>query len=563
MKIRKVSGDKLMNERQKEDKRLWTRQKVIQVLVMVVMGILFYLVMGQKWISIEDDTPFYLNPRKEGVMPVYPLFLFGAKYIFGEALYLDAVVVIQSVLAIICTMIFVLYLEKQFRLKLIETILLYAASMLPFSIYLPEVGITHQILTEGLSYALFYFYFLLLLQYVFTRRIRWIVATAVMAAFMELIRSQMVFLLGVTVAVFVSVEFVKENKDKIGRRIIRAIADCVIGAAGILVVVSLVYKIFGWYWIHQVPVIESLNQRMVAEQAEEQATVDEQAAGQEVTAEQIDEQEVTDKEIGQKEETNRSGEENIVLKVENQENPETMSQFTTLIIIRGFYEIDEEDVELFDDPEMKKIFQRMFDAVDAAQYRYVYARQDLYMWKDLVKDKIPMVVFGALDAYRQENPDASIDNVQISRKMGMKILLHHFDRYLYHSARMMVSGFISSVFFQIERIYLLCHIITLLLYLTAILGSVFCLKKGGNRKVVAFAFTTLGYIFLMVVIINLVFQGIQRYMVYAMGIFYCSLYLLARDTLLITSENFAWSKRIRCKWLRKLVGLWKKTIAEE
>lgn len=563
MKIRKVSGDKLMNERQKEDKRLWIRQKVIQVLVMVVMGILFYLVMGQKWISIEDDTPFYLNPRKEGVMPVYPLFLFGAKYIFGEALYLDAVVVIQSVLAIICTMIFVLYLEKQFRLKLIETILLYAASMLPFSIYLPEVGITHQILTEGLSYALFYFYFLLLLQYVFTRRIRWIVATAVMAAFMELIRSQMVFLLGVTVAVFVSVEFVKENKDKIGRRIIRAIADCVIGAAGILVVVSLVYKIFGWYWIHQVPVIESLNQRMVAEQAEEQATVDEQAAGQEVTAEQIDEQEVTDKEIGQKEETNRSGEENIVLKVENQENPETMSQFTTLIIIRGFYEIDEEDVELFDDPEMKKIFQRMFDAVDAAQYRYVYARQDLYMWKDLVKDKIPMVVFGALDAYRQENPDASIDNVQISRKMGMKILLHHFDRYLYHSARMMVSGFISSVFFQIERIYLLCHIITLLLYLTAILGSVFCLKKGGNRKVVAFAFTTLGYIFLMVVIINLVFQGIQRYMVYAMGIFYCSLYLLARDTLLITSENFAWSKRIRCKWLRKLVGLWKKTIAEE
>lgn len=563
MKIRKVSGDKLMNERQKEDKRLWIRQKVIQVLVMVVMGILFYLVMGQKWISIEDDTPFYLNPRKEGVMPVYPLFLFGAKYIFGEALYLDAVVVIQSVLAIICTMIFVLYLEKQFRLKLIETILLYAASMLPFSIYLPEVGITHQILTEGLSYALFYFYFLLLLQYVFTRRIRWIVATAVMAAFMELIRSQMVFLLGVTVAVFVSVEFVKENKDKIGRRIIRAIADCVIGAAGILVVVSLVYKIFGWYWIHQVPVIESLNQRMVAEQAEEQAAVDEQAAGQEVTAEQIDEQEVTDKEIGQKEETNRSGEENIVLKVENQENPETMSQFTTLIIIRGFYEIDEEDVELFDDPEMKKIFQRMFDAVDAAQYRYVYARQDLYMWKDLVKDKIPMVVFGALDAYRQENPDASIDNVQISRKMGMKILLHHFDRYLYHSARMMVSGFISSVFFQIERIYLLCHIITLLLYLTAILGSVFCLKKGGNRKVVAFAFTTLGYIFLMVVIINLVFQGIQRYMVYAMGIFYCSLYLLARDTLLITSENFAWSKRIRCKWLRKLVGLWKKTIAEE
>lgn len=555
-----------MKEQLKADKRLWPRQKVIQILVMMVMGVLFYLVMGQKWISIEEDTPFYLNPRREGVMPVYPLFLFVTRYIFGETLYLDAVVVIQSVLAIVCTLLFALYLEKQFRLKWIETILLYAASMLPFSIYLPETGITHQILTEGLSYAFFYLFFMLLLQYAFTQKIRWILSATAMAAFMELIRSQMLFLLGVTAAVFVCVEFVKNNKDKVVWRIIRTVADCVIGVIGILIVISLVYKIYGWYWVHQVPVIESWNQRMVAEQTEGQTAVakqmDGQTAGQKVMAEQIDGQEVTAEGIGQQEETNGSGEDNTVLKAENQENPETMSQFTTLIIIRGFYEIDEEDVELFDDPEMKEIFHKVYNAVDAEKYRYVYARQDLYMWRDLVKDKIPIIVFGALDAYRQENPDVSIDNVQISREMGMKILLHHFDRYLYHSARMMVSGFISSVFFQIERIYLLCHIITLLLYLAAISGSVYCLKKGGNRKVVVFAFTTLGYIFLMVVVINLVFQGIQRYMVYAMGIFYCSLYLLARETLLITAESSAWSKRMKCKWLRKLIDLWKETIAE-
>lgn len=566
-----------MKEQRKEDKRLWPRQKMIQILVMMVMGILFYLVMGQKWISIEDDTPFYLNPRKEGVMPVYPLFLFAARYIFGEIRYLDAVVVIQSVLAIVCTMVFVLYLEKQFRLKLTETILLYVAAMLPFSIYLPEAGITHQILTEGLSYAFFYLFFMLLLQYAFTQKIRWILSATAMAAFMELIRSQMLFLLGVTAAVFVCAEFVKNNKDKVVRRIVRTVVDCVIGVIGILMVISLVYKIYGWYWVHQVPVIESWNQRTVAGQTEDPAVVVGQVEDPAVVVGQTEEQGmVVDQTDGQEAVSDRTDEHVVVsdrtdeqevmveqIAEQEQENPRTMSQFTTLIIIRGFYEIDEEDAELFDDPEMKEIFHRVYDAVDAEQYRYVYARQDLYMWRDLVKDEIPIIVFGALDAYRQENPDVSIDNVQLSREMGMKILLHHFDRYLYHSARMMVSGFISSVFFQIERIYLLCHIITLLLYLAAISGSVYCLKKGGNRKVVVFAFTTLGYIFLMVVIINLVFLGLQRYMVYAMGIFYCSLYLLAREILIITAEEFGWNDRIKCKWLRKLVDLWIETSAED
>ncbi len=534
-----------MNEQLKEDMRLRSRQKVIQILVLTVMGILFYLVMGQEWIAIEDDTPFYLNPRREGVMPVYPLFLFVVKCIFGENLYLDAVVVIQSVLAIICTMVFVLYLERQFQLKWIETILLYAACMLPFSIYLPEAGITHQILTEGLSYAFFYLYFILLVQYVFTQKIRWVLGAAAMAAFMELLRSQMIFLLGVTAAVFVCVEFIKRKNDKISRRIIRAGVNCVIGAAGILLMVMMVYKIYGWYWVHQLPVIESWGQQTVTEQAVQADTEIAQAGG------------TPDAIIVEAEEGNIQGEESIAQEEADSgqsetpagpresENPGTLSQFNSLIITRGIYEMDAQDIELFDSPEMKEIFGRVFDAIDAEQYRYVYARQDLYMWRDLVKDEIPIVVFGHVGAYLRDNPDVELNAVQVCRELGMKVLLHHFDRYLYHSFRMMVSGFISSVFFQIERIYLLCHIITLFLYLIAAAGIIYCLKKGGNRKVTAFALTTLAYIFLMVTVTNLVFLGLQRYMVYAMGIFYCSLYLLAREAVLITAEGSIWIKRIK------------------
>lgn len=546
MKTGKVSEDKPMSEQSKKSLRSLPDKRIVQILILAVMGILFYLVLGQEWIAIEDDTPFYLNPRREGVMPVYPLFLFGVKCIFGERLYLDAVVVIQSVLAIVCTMVFVLYLQKQFQLKFIETVLLYVACMLPFSIYLPEAGITHQILTEGLSYAFFYLYFLLLLQYVFTQKIRWVAAATAMAGFMELIRSQMLFLLGVTAAVFVCVEFVKGKKDKIGWRIVRTAADCVIGVVGILLVVSMVYKIYGWYYIHQLPVIENWEPKTVAGQtgiSEAAGEGNDESGGVQSIAngelganagqQSADTEQAQD--IAQQEES----------KTTNAENSGSFSQFTSLVITRGIYEIDADDIELFDSPEMKEIFQRVFDAVDAEQYRYVYARQDLYMWKDLVKDKIPLVVFGHVGAYLRDNPDVQMDNVKICQELAVKVLLHHFDRYLYHSFRMMISGFISSVFFQIERIYLLCHIITLLLYLAAAAGIIYCLRRGGNRKVAAFALTTLAYIFLMVTVTNLVFLGLQRYMVYAMGIFYCSLYLLAREAVLITAEGSAWIKKLK------------------
>lgn len=543
MKTGKVSEDKSMSEQSKKSLRSLPDKRIVQILILAVMGILFYLVLGQEWIAIEDDTPFYLNPRREGVMPVYPLFLFGVKCIFGERLYLDAVVVIQSVLAIVCTMVFVLYLQKQFQLKFIETVLLYVACMLPFSIYLPEAGITHQILTEGLSYAFFYLYFLLLLQYVFTQKIRWVAAATAMAGFMELIRSQMLFLLGVTAAVFVFVEFVKGKKDKVSRRILRAGADCVIGIVGIFLVVSLVYKIYGWYYIHQLPVIENWGQKTVAEQTEVSEPASEgngeadggTGGGLEGDAGQQDTGGQEAQDTVQQEES----------KTTNAENSGSFSQFTSLVITRGIYEIDADDIELFDSPEMKEIFQRVFDAVDAEQYRYVYARQDLYMWQDLVKDRIPLVVFGHVGAYLRDNPDVQMDNVKICQELAVKVLLHHFDRYLYHSFRMMISGFISSVFFQIERIYLLCHIITLLLYLAAAAGIIYCLRRGGNRKVAAFALTTLAYIFLMVTVTNLVFLGLQRYMVYAMGIFYCSLYLLAREAVLITAEGSAWIKKLK------------------
>ena len=52
----------------------------ILIFTLLVMGIGFYFLLGQEWISIQDDSTFYLNPSShEGVMPLYPLFVYLLK----------------------------------------------------------------------------------------------------------------------------------------------------------------------------------------------------------------------------------------------------------------------------------------------------------------------------------------------------------------------------------------------------------------------------------------------------------------------------------------------------
>lgn len=207
-------------------------------------------------------------------------------------------------------------------------------------------------------------------------------------------------------------------------------------------------------------------------------------------------------------------------------------QFTSVLMIHAFYEVDYEDRELFDTPEMQEIFERVYGAVDEERYRYVYARQDLYMWQDLVCDRIPSVVYWEIKGYSAQHPELDINIRKTIQELGSIVLFKHFGRYLYHTVRLMMSGFIAAVFWQIEPIYLLCHFIALFLYLYALIGSIICLKRKKNCQAAEFMLTVVGFIFILIVIVNLMFFGMQRYVVYAMGIFYCAAYLLFKELVL-------------------------------
>lgn len=471
---------------------------------MLMLGILFYFVPG-KWISMEGDSAGYLNERgREGVLPGYPAFLSFFRNLLGEQHFLDGVVIAQGVLAIACTLVFVMVLQRQFRLMSAECILLYVATMLPFSIYLPESGITHQIMTEGITYAIFYLYFSVVLMAVWTLQFKWYFGSVLLAYVLGLIRSQMLFLQAVGFLLLAWIIFRKCGKG-FGRK---AAALALAAIVGVLIAL-LSYKL-----IYAVVIYD--NQKIMTEASRKQEPKVEEQAAEEAKAEEPKTKV-------------QAAEPVYVAQISQDELP---SQFNSLIVSRGFFEADREDGALFEDEMMKEIFQRTYELADADGRLYHHMEPGLYMWQNLVYDKMIDFAGQAIKDYDNEHPgERTRSSASIYRELGLRVMFHHFDRYLYHAIRLMIPSFIASVFFQIRPIYLLCHFITLFIYLFAILGAVWILRKRGDRKIVEYTLATAAFLVVMVVIVNLVFIGLQRYVVYGMGIFYCAMYLQLKEIL--------------------------------
>ena len=173
--------------------------------------------------------------------------------------------------------------------------------MLPFSIYLPESGITHQIMTEGITYALFYLFFSVVIKTVWTLEYKWYFGSVAMALLLGLTRSQMLFLIVVCVILLLWIIY-----KKAGGKALLGLCMCCLVLLGCVV---------GLFW----------------------------------------------------------------QRIEN-----SASQLNTVIMARGFFEADKEDVELFDDGMMQEIFLRTYELADENGRRYEHAKPGLYMWQDLV-----------------------------------------------------------------------------------------------------------------------------------------------------------------------------------
>lgn len=487
-------------------------------LSLVLIALAAFMLLGADGYVLFDDSGSYINMERymEGVMPVYPLFLRLNRVLFGEVNYLYAVVVEQAVFACVCMVAFTNVLRRQFDLKYWQCYCVFLLLLLPFTTDMPDAMTTQEILTEGIAYAAYYLFMLLFLKAAWTKQLRYVLFLFINTLFLSSLRSQLQILFGTCGIIFLYIALMRqraEQKRSVMLRMIAGLAGCIcISIVGVWCTgrVSAAYQeMIGRYLFKQ-------------ELIEEQTNRPEQAEDGEPT-----------------EET----EEKYNSKVK-------VSQYTSLIFARGMYEADYEDYLLFEDEQMQQLFMQLYETAKQNESLYTYAKPGLWMWRDIVNGigASGSECYQTMAVFYNNIPEIiqNYDRNQVlnnsAKTIGMTLLKAHMGRFLYHTLIMLPQAFICTVFFQIERIYLLCHLVTLFLYITAVALMIWAYAdRRVDRAYGEFMAAVLGINLLMIFVLSLVFFGQQRYLVYNFGIFYAAYFLLLLQLWEIYGKN--WLKR--------------------
>ncbi len=490
-------------------------------LSLVLISIAAFLFLGRSCYYLIDDSETYMNLSSgmEGVMPVYPFFLYGNRLLFGENSYLYAVVIEQSIFAAVCVILFIRMIKKQFSLNYLESYVCFLLSLLTFTADMPDVMTTRVILTEGIAYAAFYLFMAALLQAIWRKSWKWLGFLFAVTLFMASIRSQLQILFGVCGAACIYIALLRKRAGSNRKKVplwflLGTMGGLIIGLAGIWTTTQIAER-------YQIAMREMRERQAMAAKIESKAAENLETAENSVNAEE-------------------------------QETGQWVAprQYVSLIFNKGMYEADYEDYQLFEDEQMRELYLRLYERIDEEGYRYSYAEPGLWMWQDIMESAlIGTKCMDEEQYYYEEHPEFLSGSSYLAVRnhnwmiMGTTLIKAHPGRFLYHAVMLLPQAFVSTVFFQIKRIYLLCHIITLFLYLSAIALTVWAYRdKKVKNEYGEFMLSVLGTNVILVIVISLVFFGQKRYLFYNFGIFYIAYFLLLMQI---------WKQYGRGLWMRK------------
>lgn len=510
------------------------KQNIIYILSTIAAGVFFFMLFGNTGYVLSDDSYTYIKELyTEGVAPLYPLFLRANLIVFGEEAYLQAVVAKQSVLAIFCVVVFCQAIRRRFELPLWAAYAVFLLSLFPFTLELPTAVLSHMILTEGITYSIFYLFALCALKAVFDKSYKWLMITYMVVYLLAMTRPQLELLFGVCGILFFYIVLCTNTQPSRRKgmgtavRIIIAVVGCVVIAlAGVILCVNSnqAYQIC----INRLG-ISRINPSVV----QNFDSTDEQKRQSQAAPEEGSTQDNQNAQNTQDTQNNQNAQDTQ----ENGQGNMATSQLVTLLFSRGMYEADYEDYLLFEEEEVREVFLVFFEKVDRKQYRYPYARKDLWMWQDITESvgKVGKACHNSqMKFYKEYNPEVFYDRTAYQNRssynysvIGWTLLKAHFCRFLYHTIMLLPQAFICTVFFQIAPVYLLCHLVTLFLYVSALILMIwgFVDKRVPNRYAEFMAFV-LSTNVVMVVLISTVFFGLQRYLLYTFGLFYIAYFLL-------------------------------------
>lgn len=189
------------------------------------------------------------------------------------------------------------------------------------------------------------------------------------------------------------------------------------------------------------------------------------------------------------------------------------------------YLADEQDADLFEDEEIKKVFVDTYKYMksegwsisDYSGHGIIDAAVDVENCHDLIKG---VAFLDAMDDYYENNPLPegelkSVHNDYVAGEIYKTILPAHLGRWLYDYAGLCFVGFIRTVTVLPQNP--LMQIYTVVIYLIFLIGIIYFRK---NKKILMYGLLTLFIILCNVCAMSIVIMCISRYTLYATPLVY-------------------------------------------
>lgn len=206
-------------------------------------------------------------------------------------------------------------------------------------------------------------------------------------------------------------------------------------------------------------------------------------------------------------------------------------QMTDAVSGRAICAISEEDVRTHSDIE-KGLFEKVLQFTDENQTRNEYFRRGIRRWEDIVTatnintKELHRII---RDCYPEA--DARIIN-EIKGKLAYDLLMKHPGEYIEMTVSLLVQSLVVAIFFHPDQAYILGYIVAFVLYVLAIILCYIAKKMKVEKKYINVLVMTLGDIVLLCGITNVLFIGLQRYVVYVFGWYYISIIVVGWQVLM-------------------------------
>lgn len=210
------------------------------------------------------------------------------------------------------------------------------------------------------------------------------------------------------------------------------------------------------------------------------------------------------------------------------------SQFMVAVSGRVMCMMEYQDRELFEG-EMQEIYDALYENANQGGHIKKYFRTDSWRSYDIAvhtnenAKEWPTVL---KKFYSTKYPEKEEGEYKLKLYSSMEYIVatlcsKHIFEYLFMSIHLMVQSFVASVFIQPDSIRNLCYVITLLIYVgTFAVIYIAERKMKVEKKYIIPSLITLLFLITNVVFTNIIFYGLQRYVVYTFGMFYVSWFIM-------------------------------------